>query len=57
MHLNYVWGRFRSDQELVEIAREMNSIGRSIEKKTAGVVQWVTDIERRRKADPRGLAF
>lgn len=43
---HYVWGEWRSDQELQEIAREMNRIGRNIERKTRGVSKWSKEVEK-----------
>jgi hypothetical protein len=43
---HYVWGEWHSDQELQELAREMNRIGRRIERKTRGVVNWFKEVEK-----------
>jgi hypothetical protein len=47
----FVWGEWLSDQELQEIAREMNRIGRRIERKTKGVADYarkaIQDNEKR----------
>jgi hypothetical protein len=53
---HYLWGEWRSDQELEEIAREMNQIGRNIERKTKGVSKWAKEAV---KANERrgGKAF
>jgi hypothetical protein len=51
MKLHFVWGEWRSDEELQEIAREMNRLGRRIEGKTRGVADYsrkaVRDNEKR----------
>ncbi len=56
MPKHYVWGEWRSDQELQEIAREMNQIGRNIERKTKGVSKWVKEVEKAKERNG-GLAF
>lgn len=43
---HFVWGEWRSDEELQEIAREMNRIGRNIERKTRGVAKWAKKVEK-----------
>lgn len=54
---HFVWGEWRSDEELQDIAREMNRIGRRIERKTRGVAELVAKSEEARKKNPRGLIF
>ena len=52
-----VWGRYYTDEELQQIAEEMNRIGKNIEKKTEGVRHWIRDVEERKKANPDGKVF
>jgi hypothetical protein len=56
MRKHFVWGEWRSDQELQEIAREMNRIGRNIERKTKGVSKWAREVEKA-KQKRGGKAF
>lgn len=46
---HFIWGDWRSDEELEEIAQEMNSIGRRIELKTKPIREWVEEIEAYRR--------
>ncbi len=43
---HFVWGEWRSDEELEEIAREMNRISRRIERKTRGVAEWSKEVQK-----------
>jgi len=52
-----LWGRWYSEEEAQQMARELNQIGRNIEKKTEGVAMWVRDVQKRQSKDPHGRAF
>lgn len=57
MRKHFIWGRWRTDEELVAIAHEMNKIGRRIENRTRGMADVLAQQNEDRKHSRNGLAF
>jgi hypothetical protein len=57
MPKHFVWGAWRSDEELQQIALEMNQLHRKLENLVRGSEQAVQIIDQARRENPRNLAF
>jgi hypothetical protein len=57
MPKTFVWGAWRSDEELQQIALEMNRLVRGIEQVPIVAQQASQIIDKARRENPRDLAF
>lgn len=52
-----IWGRWYSEEEVQQMADELNKIGRNLEEKTKGVANWIKEAKELQKSNPKGLVF